>query len=110
MSTVIWRIAATTPDHAADDLSGAGTKVTGGRWNSPGTAVVYCSENISLAVLETIAHLRAGALPYNRYLVRIKVPDDVWLQRQVLAPPPAGAMISAAIVKKWVYDPRLFQT
>ena len=37
MSQSVWRIAADTRDYPADDLSGAGAKATGGRWNAPDT-------------------------------------------------------------------------
>ncbi len=39
---------------------------------------MYASSSIALACLETLAHLAAGDLPLNRYLVRIEVPDVVW--------------------------------
>lgn len=74
----VWRIAADTPDYEADDLTGAGAKITGGRWNLPGHAVLYCAENISLAAMETLVHLAASSLPLNRYLVRVEIPRDVW--------------------------------
>lgn len=107
MTVALWRIAATTPKYAADDLSGAGAKSTGGRWNPVGMAATYCSESIALAVHETVVHLRSGGLPLNRYLVRIDVPDDVWAARHVLAPPvgwdalPAG-MISVQAGEAWL--------
>lgn len=87
MTTVaVWRIATDTPAYVADDLSGAGAERTGGRWNSPGRAVVYASSSIALACLETIVHLNAGGLPLNRFLVRIDVPQDVWRRREQRSP------------------------
>ncbi|MFT4243467.1 MAG: RES family NAD+ phosphorylase [Acidovorax sp.] len=77
----LWRIAADTPDYTANDLSGAGAEKTGGRWNRKGQPVVYAASSIALAALETIVHLGAGALPLNRYLVRIDVPEGVWNAR-----------------------------
>lgn len=74
----MWRIATDTPAYGADDLSGADAKVTGGRWNSAGVPLLYCSGSIALACLETIIHLKAGGLPFNRYLVRLDIPDAVW--------------------------------
>ncbi|WP_426075530.1 RES family NAD+ phosphorylase [Janthinobacterium sp. PSPC3-1] len=88
--SVLWRIAADTPGYAADDLSGIGAKITGGRWNSKGVPVVYCSTSIALATLETVHYLRAGTLPFNRFLVRIEVPEAVWQARQLLDPVPGG--------------------
>ncbi len=64
--------------YVADDLSGAGAKATGGRWNAVGDALVYASETQALACLETVVHLNAAGLPLNRYLVGVTIPDDVW--------------------------------
>lgn len=90
MTVAVWRIAVEAPTYAANDLSGTGAKMTGGRWNSKGTPVVYCATNIALATLETVHYLRSGGLPFNRYLVRIDVPAAVWDVRQVLDPLPGG--------------------
>lgn len=78
MTVSVWRLAADTKDHKADDISGEGAKRTGGRWNPAGLPVVYASITPAMAYLETVVHFNAGALPLNRYLVRIDVPDDVW--------------------------------
>jgi RES domain-containing protein len=85
-----WRIATDTPGYTADDLSGAGAKLSGGRWNRPGNAVLYCASNISLAVLETFIHLKAGGLPLNRYLVELSIPDALWADAFDLSAPPVG--------------------
>jgi RES domain-containing protein len=78
MTVHLWRIATLTPAYPAEDMSGGGAKATGGRWNAKGTAVLYAAENRSLACLETLVHGVSGALPLNRILVRIDVPDEVW--------------------------------
>ena len=54
---ISWRIGTDTPDYAADDMDGIGAKMTGGRWNRKGTALVYSSSTRALACLETIVHL-----------------------------------------------------
>lgn len=92
MTVHLWRIAADTPQWSADDLSGQGAAHAGARWNRPGEAVAYASTSISLAAWETRAHLGRGVeLPWNRFLVRIDVPDDVWARSAALArPPPVG--------------------
>jgi RES domain-containing protein len=81
-----WRIATDTPDYLADDLSGAGAKLTGGRWNRPGLPVLYCADTPSLACLETLAHLGNSGLPLNRYLVAVDIPDLVWRARERYLP------------------------
>lgn len=87
----LWRIATDTPTYTADDLTGAGAKHTGGRWNRPGVALLYTAASPALACLETVVHIGAGLLPLNRYLVRIDVPDEVFDRRmrfEDLAPAP----------------------
>ena len=84
--TPVWRIAADTREYTADDMGGKGAEKTGGRWNRPGSPVVYGAGSIALACLETIVHLNLSGFPLNRFLVRIDVPDEVWAKRQSLGP------------------------
>jgi RES domain-containing protein len=73
--TLVWRL---TPPEFATDLSGEGSSATGGRWNSPGLAVVYASFNLSLCVLEAFVHLPPPLrvdLP-EMTAVRIEIPDE----------------------------------
>ena len=74
---LVWRIAADTPDYGSDDLTGKGAELTGGRWNRKGTPLIYTSQSVALACLETLVHL-GDPLPLNRYLVQIEVPQSVW--------------------------------
>ncbi|NHZ66661.1 RES family NAD+ phosphorylase [Massilia genomosp. 1] len=90
MTVALWRIALEAPTYTADDLSGTGAKISGGRWNSKGTPLVYSASNIALATIETVHYLSNGGLPFDRYLVRIDIPGIVWGARQVLAPLPGG--------------------
>jgi RES domain-containing protein len=92
LTRVVWRIATDAPSYEADDLSGAGAKLTGGRWNEVGAAVVYSSESRALACLETVVHLNASGLPLNRYLVEVSLPDDLWsrARRESSASLPVG--------------------
>ena len=106
----LWRIAADTPQWAAEDLSGKGAAQRGARWNHAGEPVAYAASSISLAAWETRAHFGQGAqLPWNRYLVRIDVPADVWAARETLAQPlPVGwdaipeGRVSRALGSKWL--------
>lgn len=81
---ILWRIAAETRRHAADDLSGKGAAANPGRWNERQQPVVYAAPTIAIAVLETAAHIDSGGFPLNRFLVRIDVPDAVWAAREEL--------------------------
>ena len=86
-SVSVWRIATDTPAYTADDLSGTGARLTGGRWNARGTPMLYASASRALACLETVVHLGGGvALPLNRYLVRIDIPAALWAARSVFEP------------------------
>ena len=52
--------------------------------------MTYTATSVSLAAWETRAHFGRGAkLPWNRYLVCVDVPDDVWAARAILPRPPA---------------------
>jgi RES domain-containing protein len=106
--TLLWRIAADTPGYTAEELSGKGALVQGGRWNEKGTPAVYLSSSIALACLETLVHLAAAGLPLNRYLVRVEVDAAVWAAREKLksarvgwdAVPPGRVSIEAG--QKWL--------
>ena len=43
--------------YKADDLSGNGAALEGGRWNPRGMRVIYTCCNPSMTVLETLVHL-----------------------------------------------------
>lgn len=90
MSVLLWRIGTDGTDCTADDVSGAGAKKTGGRWNRVGSPVLYTSASIALACLETVVHLGVSSLRLNRFLVRLEVPDSVWARRMTLSPAPVG--------------------
>jgi RES domain-containing protein len=59
--TSAWRITKTR--YLATAWDGEGARRTGGRWNGAGTAVVYTSATLSLALVETLVHLPSGVLP-----------------------------------------------
>jgi RES domain-containing protein len=60
----------------ADDLSGSGAALAGGRWNPRGVPALYTCCHASTAVLEARVH-DSGLLPVaNCYLVTLEVPDS----------------------------------
>lgn len=74
----VYRLAKEKPgQYRADDLSGNGAALSGGRWNSRGTPVRYTCANASTAVLEARVHA-TGILPLkNLFLVTIEIPDGL---------------------------------
>ena len=110
MTISLWRVASDTPLWSAEDLAGKGAAHKGGRWNHAGEHVVYAATSVSLAAWETRAHFGQGAsLPWNRFLVRIDIPDDLWAAREtLLRPPPVGwnaipeGLVSRAAGSAWL--------
>ncbi len=60
----------------ADDLSGNGARLYGGRWNSEGRAMLYTASSRSLAVLEALVHLSPTNMPDDFCMLTIEAPDD----------------------------------
>jgi RES domain-containing protein len=62
-----------------------GAKLHGGRWNSPGYAVLYASSTLALACLEVLVHVRdIGLVPTDYTFCEVKVPDALispWVLR-----------------------------
>lgn len=72
---IVYRIANARYKEAT--LSGIGAEKVGGRWNEQGTRAVYCSENISLALLEYYVHSQNSAfLPSHILVAQVEFPDD----------------------------------
>jgi RES domain-containing protein len=68
-------------------LSGIGAEKVGGRWNEVGTRAVYCSENMSLALLEYYVHsTKISSLPKEILLAKIQFPDEFTIQELEMLP------------------------
>ena len=68
-------------------LSGVGAEKVGGRWNEVGTRAVYCSENVSLALLEYYVHSENIAyLPKEILLAKIYFPDEFIIEELIDLP------------------------
>ena len=61
----------------AQDLSGEGAKLYGGRWNAKGYACLYTAEHPALALLELAVHFTAQSLPESMSLVVISISDEL---------------------------------
>lgn len=53
----LWRL--TTARYAETAFAGEGARLYGGRWNSPGRAVVYLAGSLALAALEILVHVKS---------------------------------------------------
>jgi len=58
-------------------FDGEGARLAGGRWNRRGTAVVYTSATLSLAVLEYFVNLPTSVAPPDLVMVRADLPDGL---------------------------------
>ena len=65
------------PIQFANDLSGEGAKLFGGRWNSQGLPAVYCSFTISLALVELFIHKRTYEEIKVNQLMEIEVDSTI---------------------------------
>ncbi|MGO9262463.1 MAG: RES family NAD+ phosphorylase [Bryobacteraceae bacterium] len=72
--------------YAANNSEGA--QRYGGRWNLPGTPVVYTSATRSLAALEVIVHY--GAIPADYRIVVISLPESLVIEKVELKDLPDG--------------------
>jgi RES domain-containing protein len=58
-------------------FDGEGSRLAGGRWNRRGTAVVYTSATLSLAVLEYFVNLPVAAAPQDLVAISAEVPGGI---------------------------------
>ena len=60
----------------ADDLTGTGAKIGGGRWNHIGTPVLYTASSRALATLEVLVHSPLSYVPDYYRMLTIRIPED----------------------------------
>jgi RES domain-containing protein len=70
-----WRL--TTPRHAGHAFNGEGARLYGGRFNHAGTSLVYCSEHLSLALLEVLVQADGAVAPKEWAALSVTLPDDL---------------------------------
>lgn len=83
---VVWRIARRS---YTLDRFGVGAREGGGRWNYPGTAVIYAGSTIAIAALEKYVHV-SGIVPPDLVLVRVALPKNHSAEQPALADLPKG--------------------
>ena len=82
----------------ARDLSGAGARLAGGRWNHKGTPMIYTAASRSLAALEALVHMSQADFLIQRKIVLIEIPRTIVPQ----------AIDESALPKNWRRYPPSF--
>lgn len=60
----------------ANDLSGEGAKINGGRWNHKNVPCVYTSESRALSLLEYTVNINIEDIPRALSITTIEIPDS----------------------------------
>jgi RES domain-containing protein len=68
----------------AKDLSGQGSFLFGGRWNMPGTYLLYTAENNVLAALEVALRIPLEDISKAYVMIPIELPDDASIVQPTL--------------------------
>ena len=64
------------PNGAFPIFDATGSTLAPGRWNTPGSPLIYAAEHYSTALLEKLVH-GSGRLPPNQHYITITVPRGV---------------------------------
>ena len=103
---ILWRIS----NYAS--LDGSGGLVVAGRWHSKGRQVVYCAQNPSTALLETLVHLEIAAedRPALFQVLRIEGPDKLSREsvnpRNLPAAWPSDLLVTQSVGDSWIASRR----
>src|SRR6202050_4421164 len=68
----VWRICRAR--FAGEAFSGEGARRFGGRWNSRGVPMVYCSSSLALAAIELFVHLEPNLQPDDLVSIEATLP------------------------------------
>lgn len=61
----------------SDFLTGEGARLYGGRWNNPGTPMIYTSLNRATTYMETLVNWALPGFPKKRVIVEVEIPDSI---------------------------------
>jgi len=74
----------------SSDLSGKGAELSGARWNSKGTALLYTSASRALCTAEIAVHTPLGIVPTDYELISIELPESILIQEIDITKLPAN--------------------
>jgi len=67
-----------------NDVSGEGARLYGGRWNKTGDAMLYCSEHLSLCVLEVLVHMDYQYFTDEYYFIEAEISEkDIFFLKEI---------------------------
>lgn len=82
------------------ELSGKGAALSGNRWNSKGTELIYCADSRALAMAEVAVHISLSILPKDYVMVEIEIPTSIFI----------ASMITDDLPRNWNSFPHLLDT
>ncbi len=94
---VVFRIA----KRRYEVYDGTGAAQGGGRWNSPGRAVIYAAEHYATAILEPLVHAGRLALPGSHHARAIYIPDDVAIEQFDVAAHPGWEREESSVARRY---------
>lgn len=77
-----------------------GSTIYPGRWNTPGSPLIYAAEHFSTALLEKLVH-GSGRLPPNQHYVAITIPKGVTYEAFSEAALPGWDSMPSGVSKKF---------
>lgn len=95
---LVWRLCRAR--HAAQAFSGDGARRYGGRWNSRGVPMVYCSSSLALAAIELFVHLEPALAPDDLAAIAARLPDGE----------PARTLTAEELPPDWWADSEITRT
>jgi RES domain-containing protein len=69
----------------ANELSGKGAAISGNRWNSKGTEIIYTAESRALAMAEVMVHLSLSILPSDYMMLEVEIPEEIGIKEIAIA-------------------------
>ncbi|NLO03593.1 MAG: RES family NAD+ phosphorylase [Bacteroidales bacterium] len=92
----------------ANDLTGRGAAMFGGRWNKKGSPVLYTGENKEIALLETLVHTPSLLIP-ELDILTLDIPDNSITAIEITDLPKNWAVYPAPVIlseigERWVRE------
>jgi len=97
-------------DHRFPILDGTGAKLAGGRWNSPGSPVIYAAETFAGAMLEILVRANLNRLPRTYVYVELSIDETGSCERLAEFGLPGwdsdGELVSRSFGDQWLTKAR----